>query len=139
MSEKNMSPGLIRFTYTCKRCKDLTFDKFFFAVFPVGQNWLLLHKPNNPMITISDLNCKEENYTWWLNIMPDEMPRLSILPKEVRAQLDCSLASLDVVEEYIRDNYTPNEMWASGRMSIANPGLRPGFVYRIDQDSARKG
>ena len=62
------------------------------------------------MITISDLNCKEENYTWWLNIMPDEMPRLSILPKKVRSQLDYSPSSLDVIEEYIRANYTPDEM-----------------------------
>jgi hypothetical protein len=62
------------------------------------------------MITVSDLNCKEENYTWWLNIMPDEMPRLSILPKEVRARLDYSPASLDVLEEYIRKNYTMDEM-----------------------------
>ncbi|HEY4110741.1 hypothetical protein [Puia sp.] len=62
------------------------------------------------MITVSDLNCKEENYTWWLNIMPDEMPRLSILPKEVRIQLDYSPASLDVLEMYIRKNYTMDEM-----------------------------
>ncbi|HLZ86346.1 MAG TPA: hypothetical protein VKQ52_03850 [Puia sp.] len=62
------------------------------------------------MITVSDLNCKEENYTWWLNIMPDEMPRLSILPKKVRARLDYSPASLDVIEEYIRENYTTEEM-----------------------------
>ncbi len=62
------------------------------------------------MITIIDLNCKEENYTWWLNIMPDEMPRLSILPKEVRARLDYSPASLDVLETYIRTNYTMDEM-----------------------------
>ena len=62
------------------------------------------------MITVSDLNCKEENYTWWLNIMPDEMPRLSILPKEVRMRLDYSPASLDVLEVYIRTNYTMEEM-----------------------------
>ena len=62
------------------------------------------------MITICDLNGKEANYTWWLNIMPDEMPRLSILPKEVRARLDYSPASLDVLEEYIRKNYTIEEM-----------------------------
>ena len=62
------------------------------------------------MITICDLNCKEENYTWWLNIMPDEMPRLSILPKEVRSRLDYSPASLDVLEAYIRTNYTQEEM-----------------------------
>lgn len=62
------------------------------------------------MITVSDLNCKEENYTWWLNIMPDEMPRLNILPKEVRARLDYSPASLDVLETYIRTNYTMEEM-----------------------------
>jgi hypothetical protein len=29
------------------------------------------------MITVSDLNGKQDNYAWWLNIMPDEMPRLS--------------------------------------------------------------
>src|ERR1700743_2802783 len=62
------------------------------------------------MITISDLNCKEENYAWWLTIMPDEMPRLSILPKEVRERLDYSLASLDVIEKYILDNYTLDEI-----------------------------
>jgi hypothetical protein len=62
------------------------------------------------MITISDLNCKEENYAWWLNIMPDEMPRLNLLPKKIREQLDFSLVSLDVIERYILDNYTLEEM-----------------------------
>lgn len=62
------------------------------------------------MITVSDLNGKEDNYTWWLNIMPDEMPRLSILPKEVRMRLDYSPGSLDVLETYIRTNYTMDEM-----------------------------
>jgi hypothetical protein len=62
------------------------------------------------MITICDLNGKEDNYTWWLNIMPDEMPRLSLLPKEVRMRLDYSPGSLDVVEDYIRKNYTVEEM-----------------------------
>src|SRR6202789_510862 len=63
-----------------------------------------------PMITISDLNGKEDNYTWWLNIMPDEMPRLSILPKAIRARLDYSLDSLDVIEKYIVSNYTVEEL-----------------------------
>jgi hypothetical protein len=62
------------------------------------------------MITVSDLNGKEDNYTWWLNIMPDEMPRLSLLPKEVRMRLDYSPGSLDVLEDYIRANYTMEEM-----------------------------
>ncbi|HVU94669.1 MAG TPA: hypothetical protein VHE34_05570 [Puia sp.] len=62
------------------------------------------------MITVSDLNGKEDNYTWWLNIMPDEMPRLSLLPKEVRMRLDYSPGSLDVLENYIRANYTMEEM-----------------------------
>jgi len=62
------------------------------------------------MITVSDLNGKEDNYTWWLNIMADEMPRLSILPKEVRMRLDYSPSSLDVLETYIRANYTMEEM-----------------------------
>ena len=62
------------------------------------------------MITISDLNCKEENYVWWLNIMSDEMPRISILPKDVRNQLDYSLASLDILEKYILENYTVEEL-----------------------------
>ncbi|HWB93685.1 MAG TPA: hypothetical protein VG605_17615 [Puia sp.] len=62
------------------------------------------------MITISDLNGIEDNYAWWLNIMPDEMPRLSILPKEIRAQLDYSLDSLDVIEEYIVSNYSVEEL-----------------------------
>jgi hypothetical protein len=62
------------------------------------------------MITVSDLNGKEDNYAWWLNIMPDEMPRLSILPKDVRNRLDYSLGSLDVIEKYIADNYTAEEI-----------------------------
>jgi len=62
------------------------------------------------MITISDLNAKEDNYTWWLSIMPDEMPRLSILPKQLREQLDYSLESLDAVEQYIVSNYTVDEL-----------------------------
>ena len=62
------------------------------------------------MITISDLNGKEDNFTWWLNIMPDEMPRLSILPKEIRDRLDYSLDSLDVIERYIVSNYTVEEL-----------------------------
>ena len=62
------------------------------------------------MITINDLNGKEDNYVWWLTIMPDEMPRLCILPKKVREQLDFSLDSLDVIERYILDNYTLEEM-----------------------------
>ncbi|HXB94167.1 MAG TPA: hypothetical protein VNU70_03375 [Puia sp.] len=62
------------------------------------------------MITVSDLNGKEAHYTWWLNIMPDEMPRLSILPKEIRDRLDYSPASLDVIEKYIVDNYTADEI-----------------------------
>jgi hypothetical protein len=62
------------------------------------------------MITISDLNGKEDNYTWWLNIMPDEMPRLSILPKVIRDRLDYSLDSLDLIEDYIRENYSAEEL-----------------------------
>lgn len=62
------------------------------------------------MITINDLSGKEDNYTWWLNIMPDEMPRLSILPKEIRDRLDYSLDSLDVIERYILSNYTVDEL-----------------------------
>jgi hypothetical protein len=62
------------------------------------------------MITVGDLNDKEDRYTWWLNIMQDEMPRLSILPKEVRDRLDYSLDSLDVIEKYIVDNYTPEDI-----------------------------
>ena len=62
------------------------------------------------MITISDLNGKEDNYTWWLNIMPDEMPRLSILPKAIRDRLDFSLDSLDLIEDYIRENYSAEEL-----------------------------
>ena len=62
------------------------------------------------MITISDLAGKEDNYNWWLNVMPDEMPRLSILPKEIRAHLDYSLDSLDVIEAYIVSNYTVDEL-----------------------------
>jgi hypothetical protein len=62
------------------------------------------------MITVSDLNGKEDNYVWWLNIMHDEMARLCILPRKVREQLDFSLASLDVIEQYILDNYTLEEM-----------------------------
>ena len=62
------------------------------------------------MITVSELNGKEDNYVWWLNIMPDEMPRLNILPKEVRDQLDYSLDSLDVIEKYIADNYSSEEI-----------------------------
>lgn len=84
------------------------------------------------MITISDLNCKEDNYTWWLNIMPDEMPRLSILPKEVRAQLDYSPASLDVLEEYIRENYTVDEM-----KSKENKFARDLFVRYIGETLLR--
>ena len=63
-----------------------------------------------PMITISDLNGKEDNYTWWLNIMPDEMPRLSILPKAIRDRLDYSMDSLDLIEDYIRENYSAEEL-----------------------------
>ena len=85
-------------------------DKKSHLVFAVRENSLYLQKPQYPMITVSDLNCKEENYTWWLNIMTDEMPRLSILPKKVRARLDYSPASLDVMEEYIRENYTVEEI-----------------------------
>jgi hypothetical protein len=62
------------------------------------------------MITVSDLNGKEDNYTWWLNIMPDEMPRLSILPKALREHLDYSLESLDLIEAYIRENYAVEEL-----------------------------
>ena len=62
------------------------------------------------MITISDLNGKEDNYTWWLNIMPDEMPRLSILPKAIRDRLDYSMDSLDLIEDYIRENYSAEEL-----------------------------
>lgn len=63
-----------------------------------------------PMITISDLNGKEDNYTWWLNIMPDEMPRLSILPRAIRERLNYSMESLDLIEDYIRENYTAEEL-----------------------------
>ena len=62
------------------------------------------------MITISDLNGKEDNFTWWLNIMPDEMPRLSILPSAIRDRLNYSMESLDLIEEYIRENYTAEEL-----------------------------
>jgi hypothetical protein len=62
------------------------------------------------MITVTDINQNEENYVWWLTIMADELPRLCLLPKAVRSALDFSIESLDILEKYILDNYTLEEM-----------------------------
>lgn len=62
------------------------------------------------MMTVADINQNEENYVWWLTIMPDELMRLQQLPRQLRESLDFSPASLDVLEGFILDNYTVDEL-----------------------------
>jgi len=62
------------------------------------------------MITVSDINQDEENYVWWLTIMPDVLLRLAELPKALRESLDYSISSLDAIEKYLMENYSFEEM-----------------------------
>ncbi|MDR1502138.1 MAG: hypothetical protein LBT43_06755 [Prevotella sp.] len=62
------------------------------------------------MITINEILGNEENYTWWLTIMPDVMYNLQLLPKNVSSKLDYSVESLNILELYIIENYNMEEL-----------------------------
>ncbi|MDR1502140.1 MAG: hypothetical protein LBT43_06765 [Prevotella sp.] len=62
------------------------------------------------MITIREIQGNEENYTWWLTIMPDVMYNLQLLPKNVSSKLDYSVESLNILELYIIENYNMEEL-----------------------------
>lgn len=62
------------------------------------------------MITVQELNYNEENFNWWLTIMPDVLMNLSLLPQDVRDSLNFSVESLLIFEEYILENYTLNSI-----------------------------
>lgn len=58
------------------------------------------------MITVQELNNSEDNYNWWLTIMPDTLMSLSLLPNDLRGKLDFSISSLTELENYLLKNYT---------------------------------
>ncbi|MFN8437345.1 MAG: hypothetical protein U0V72_06840 [Cytophagales bacterium] len=62
------------------------------------------------MITVKEVLGNEESFNWWLTIMPDQLLYLNLFPKEVRNKLDYSIESLDVLEKYIIENYTMEEL-----------------------------
>jgi hypothetical protein len=62
------------------------------------------------MIVLDDLNNDEENFNWWLTIMPDALLYLNTLPKPIRLKLNYSLESLDVLEKYLVENFEIEEM-----------------------------
>ena len=62
------------------------------------------------MIAINEIQGDDEQFNWWLTIMPDALMYLSILPKDVRSKLDYSVNSLDVLEIFLIDNYDMEEM-----------------------------
>ncbi|MCU0351655.1 MAG: hypothetical protein MUF43_12655 [Flavobacterium sp.] len=62
------------------------------------------------MIAINEIRGDEEQFNWWLTIMPDVLLYLSTLPKEVRTRLDYSVESLDVLERHIIENFDLQEM-----------------------------
>jgi len=62
------------------------------------------------MVTISEIQGNEDNYNWWLTIIPDVMYNLKLLPKNVSSKLDYSVESLNVLELYIIENYTIEEL-----------------------------
>lgn len=58
------------------------------------------------MITIREIQNDEENFNWWLTIMPDMIQNIQLLSKNIREKLDFSVKSLGVLEMYIIENYT---------------------------------
>ncbi len=58
------------------------------------------------MITVIDLKNKEEAYTWWLTCMKDVLNYTCLLPYKISKNLDYSIDSLEVLEEYILENFT---------------------------------
>jgi hypothetical protein len=62
------------------------------------------------MITVEEVLGDEERYNWWLTIMPDVLINLNLFPKEIRSKLDYSIDSLDVIEKYVIENYTMEEL-----------------------------
>lgn len=58
------------------------------------------------MITVQELNNDNDNFNWWLTIMPDTLMNVAVLPKSIRDNLDFSPKSLLILEKYILENYT---------------------------------
>ncbi len=57
------------------------------------------------MITIREIQGDEEKYNWWLTIMPDVLLNVTLLPKLIRTKLDFSIDSLDILENYMKENF----------------------------------
>ena len=72
------------------------------------------------MITIREIQGNEEDYNWWLTIMPDVMYNLKLLPKNVSSKLNYSVESLNILEQYIIENYSIEELKQSEYKTVAD-------------------
>ncbi len=72
------------------------------------------------MITIEEIQGSEENYNWWLTIMPDILMNIKLLPKEVSVKLDYSVDSLNFLETYVISNYTIEELRMKEYKTVAD-------------------
>ncbi|MDR0865947.1 MAG: hypothetical protein LBO74_13590 [Candidatus Symbiothrix sp.] len=60
---------------------------------------------------------QEEKFNWWITCIPDKIISLKKkLPEEVANQLDFSIESLDVLENYLLANYSFESMKADKKM-----------------------
>lgn len=54
-----------------------------------------------------EIEKKKEDFEWWITSLPDRIEELKeSLPESISCKLDYSIESLNVIEDYVIDNYT---------------------------------
>lgn len=54
---------------------------------------------------------KEEQFDWWITCIPDKITALKRrLPEDISSRLDYSIESLDVLEKYLLEKYSIDQM-----------------------------
>lgn len=60
------------------------------------------------------MNTRQENedqFDWWITCIPDKIIALKKnLPEEISIRLDCSIQSLDVLEKFLLDNFSIDDL-----------------------------
>lgn len=53
----------------------------------------------------------EDDYHWWITCIPDKIDRLEeLLPKELYSIMDYSISSLDILEKFLLERFTIQDM-----------------------------
>ncbi len=64
---------------------------------------------------------RKENFEWWITSLPDQIQELkNNVPFEISNGLDESLKSLDIIENYIIENYTIEFLKSESGKNILN-------------------